>query len=378
MVRRRADEGCNGLFRELSNVVLVVPDIPSVVLLLWLVWLPTHTGIHAKLLRSTSSRAVTLILTCVTRDYVVQASDRRLTFLNGDTKEVEENKAVLLCSFATFAYTGLAQLGNLSTDEWLLSHIAVDRDFFLVLDDIATQGTVVVNNTVARGLPHLQESQRRSIARICFVAAGFLSLPAPERVGLAQTSDRLYPFLALVTNFYGGRGQWLAEAKDRLEPVVQFLPDEYPYSIFVAGQDLLLEEEQHLSRETSRCIRRSTSGFPVARLLASQIRSVSRRNRFVGENVLCMVLPRPERPGRLHLTSASVPIAYGRVDEVELFRRPTGASGLPPYIYSPRDLNHLVNYGPNVGCAGLAVKGVRHGPTVDVKPRDCDMGPLTD
>jgi hypothetical protein len=64
---------------------------------------------------------VTLLLTCITHRFVVQASDRRLTLPNGSIHEELANKATLLGNHATFAYTGLAKCSvNESTDALML------------------------------------------------------------------------------------------------------------------------------------------------------------------------------------------------------------------------------------------------------------------
>jgi hypothetical protein len=54
-------------------------------------------------------------LTCLTRDFIVQASDRRLLYQQGKKiarKEDDCNKALMYENYAVFAYTGLATLSN--------------------------------------------------------------------------------------------------------------------------------------------------------------------------------------------------------------------------------------------------------------------------
>src|SRR6266536_1802151 len=72
-----------------------------------------------------SELSMTLILTCLTTDFVLQASDRRLTFADGPSrgkiKDDGRTKAVVLANAAAFAYTGLAEVGpEARTDYWLL------------------------------------------------------------------------------------------------------------------------------------------------------------------------------------------------------------------------------------------------------------------
>lgn len=58
---------------------------------------------------------MTMILTCLTKDFIVQASDRRLTYRQGRKtlfKEDDRNKALIYDNHTVFAYTGLATLSN--------------------------------------------------------------------------------------------------------------------------------------------------------------------------------------------------------------------------------------------------------------------------
>jgi hypothetical protein len=54
-------------------------------------------------------------LTCLTKDFIVQASDRRLTYRRGRKtlfKEDDRNKALIYENHTVFLYTGLATLSN--------------------------------------------------------------------------------------------------------------------------------------------------------------------------------------------------------------------------------------------------------------------------
>ncbi len=69
---------------------------------------------------------MTLIITAVTRDGIVQVSDRRLT-KDGQSYGDFSNKAVCVsCSDGPLAisYTGLAEIGGQRTDEWLAECLA--------------------------------------------------------------------------------------------------------------------------------------------------------------------------------------------------------------------------------------------------------------
>ena len=66
---------------------------------------------------------MTLILSCLTRDYVVQVSDRRVVATDGSWREDRANKASFFCGHSSFSYTGYARLEGLPTDEWLTEQL---------------------------------------------------------------------------------------------------------------------------------------------------------------------------------------------------------------------------------------------------------------
>ena len=69
---------------------------------------------------------MTLVLNLLTANRVVQASDRRLTSTNGSVVDNEANKAIcVICADSVFSigYTGLAKLGRISTDIWIVDHL---------------------------------------------------------------------------------------------------------------------------------------------------------------------------------------------------------------------------------------------------------------
>jgi hypothetical protein len=55
---------------------------------------------------------MTLILTCLTHEHIVQVADRRLTMPDGTLYDDDTNKAVFYCGRVAVAYTGLALNGR--------------------------------------------------------------------------------------------------------------------------------------------------------------------------------------------------------------------------------------------------------------------------
>jgi hypothetical protein len=83
---------------------------------------------------------MTLILTAATGFGVYQASDRRLTRPDGSLFDDESNKAICVrCRNAGFVigYTGLAFIGSVSTDVWLVEMLARIRAGLMGINDIS-------------------------------------------------------------------------------------------------------------------------------------------------------------------------------------------------------------------------------------------------
>ena len=65
---------------------------------------------------------MTLIISCFAKKAAIQVSDRRLTRPNGTPLTDASNKATgFEChdAYVAYAYTGLASIGEISTDRWL-------------------------------------------------------------------------------------------------------------------------------------------------------------------------------------------------------------------------------------------------------------------
>ena len=76
---------------------------------------------------------MTLILSVLTDDYVLQTSDRRATFVDLTTAVVsrhedETNKAVVFDNQFTFAGTGFGEINQVQAADWLMGELAQPGD----------------------------------------------------------------------------------------------------------------------------------------------------------------------------------------------------------------------------------------------------------
>lgn len=144
---------------------------------------------------------MTLLINVVTTKNVIQASDRRLTLLDGSLFNDEANKAVcVFCKDAHFAisYTGLATINAKRTDLWVLDYLssikATKMPLQLIIDSLKDQAT----NSL--------KSVHKNIRRTSFVLSGY----------------RLRrPFIAVVSNSENPKTESSGEAQDRFRAWVK-------------------------------------------------------------------------------------------------------------------------------------------------------------
>lgn len=139
---------------------------------------------------------MTLIITALAEDAVVQVSDRRLTLPDGTVYSEQANKAICFdCADAhvSLAYTGLARIGTTPTDQWLVDLLTdnslAHEPFPKAVDAVARLATERFQK-----LRNLGDRRRLSL-----VFGGF---------------GPLGPLVALVSNFEDGSGSWLPDVAD--------------------------------------------------------------------------------------------------------------------------------------------------------------------
>jgi hypothetical protein len=305
---------------------------------------------------------VTLLLTCITPRFVVQASDRRLTLPGGGVYEEIANKATMLCKHAVFAYTGLARCSvREKTDELLLRCLAQVQPINTVLAGLATEAARGIRNLP---LPSLSADRRRVVRRTSFVGAGYLAVRTPGQRGRPSVAD-LRPFLAVVSNAQDLREEWRSEADQQFAVHIGYLDDRDRFLLHAAGQPFMDAGRITLTRSIRKALERTDHPQTVARLLARAIRTVAASNSYVGPNVMCTMVRRADvlsPAGMFH--GAMIPLpGSGLQAEANYFRWPRGQQDSAQWIYSPGDPEALQHYGPNYTCNGLRVASVQFGPS---------------
>jgi hypothetical protein len=318
---------------------------------------------------------MTLILSCMTHEYVVQVSDRRLTNIEtGSVEEDQSNKTLFFCGQTAFAYTGLSRLGGLPTAEWLLKYLARATS----LPDAMTTITKTATSDLIRiSFPSsISTEERRRRRRIAFVGVGFampaegLTRPAARQSPIDVDPIRArVPVMVLSSNFFQPPGNWLSLAERKLSWVQRILARGQSHSLFPTGQRLTRPEYDDLDRRIRRYVEHETSAFPVALAMVRAVRAVAQRNPLVGKNLMCMVIPRSGvTPGDARFESALVPLSDEHADESQLFRPLEAYKDRKLFFYSPESGFDPVYQGPYSACAGMEIKDVVFGPSDLVTP----------
>jgi len=320
---------------------------------------------------------LTLILSCLTRNYVVQVSDRRVVAVNGSWDEDRANKAIFFCGHSCFSYTGVARLEGRPTDEWLTERLGTAKALGDGIPLLQRKARDAV-----RAIPFpssVRPAERPAIRRLAFVNVGFWFQGPPsdrrtkyrliraDSLNEAST-ESLYPVLTVVSNFFRPPDQWLPQADREFTVFQRMLDKDEDFTVFSSGQQLRDEEFKRLTHDIRRCVERSTSGYPTARILARQVQAVSKRSRLVGPNVLCSLIPREAVLSQVgqYPESGLIPLRPEYATESSLFMHPRGQPPKKVYIYSPENLTSAADqlyYGPNYVCSGSMIKGVLMGPT---------------
>lgn len=247
---------------------------------------------------------MTLILSCLTPKYIVQVSDRRLTWPDGRVFDETANKAIVFHGRAAIAYTGIALIGSQRTDEWIADQIL---DCTGVQDAIDTLKAALDERIVQLSAPN------RGLT-VC------LDLWGAQMHG---TVDR--PWSVALTNQIDPQTRKpSAKPLPTFSQFTQTLPDGKTFAFLPLGEHLDSGIYKKMVRNLVRVMRDigSPSAIPApetaARFMRDAVLDTSKWSRLVGENVMTTVLHNfqlPEHQGKsnsfiFHPDPKSEPILY--------------------------------------------------------------------
>jgi len=263
---------------------------------------------------------MTLVLTCLTKRFVIQASDRRLTFADGprrgQIKDDERNKAVVLANAATFAYTGLAEIGPEGrTDYWLLDVLIASPTLREVYRNLKTGATREFREIATR-LPNLDR-------RHAFVAGGWTRASR-------DANAPMVPYVATVSNAVDPSGDGLRAPTDEFQFHQRFLNPATPFYAHAVGARFEKDDRARFELSLRKVLKRNAEPTAMAQCLVRAIRATSVRHPVVGQSVLVVSLPKTmaERGG-----------AFLRISETGRFDPDAATS-----VYFPANSMHPENY----------------------------------
>lgn len=282
---------------------------------------------------------MTLILTLLSEQWIIQASDRRLTDALGRVVEDHSNKALFWCSNHVIAYTGLAHIGARPALAWLSEQLSKGGAYEPRLAQVAASADRALAPLALR--PHLK--------RVAFIIAGFVRI---------NDDGELRPLLTIVSNYYDRLGNRYPNAQAKFDVHHEACP---PNSfLFHTTGPLPKTFEEPLRRAVLKSAQRAPSPFPVARLLVHLVDRVAQRERSVGKNIMCTILPRPsgEPNQQFSITSGLVPLVTELRRDGEYFRTPRGWDATPHYIYRAYDATQMPYHGPAVVCGDVQIREI--------------------
>ncbi|MGH9877577.1 MAG: hypothetical protein ACRD5H_08055, partial [Nitrososphaerales archaeon] len=220
---------------------------------------------------------MTLILTALSPEHVVQVSDRRVVWRepSGEIKKTEDEriKAIITPYFAC-SYSGLAELGKGDTAKWIgieLSDHICDTD----------RGISALTSAVEKQV-HKQKFTGRPLTIMC---AGWFSL----------SDDPIKSRAVAISNFDENTGRVL----NKFSTLVLFPQKGRDSTVIPKGQPLHSRELLEVNwRIENLCKSKRATSRTIAQVLVECVRSVARssdRKASVSEEVLVTCLPRYDR-----------------------------------------------------------------------------------
>lgn len=308
---------------------------------------------------------MTLILSCLTRRVVAQASDRRTTLPSGRVQEDEHNKAVFYCGHTVWAFTGVARLDGMPTADWLGETMAPATIFEAACSRVARGA-----QRAARQVPWtsgVREAERAQLRRLAFVGVG---ISEHDLIGGRWVRLPPFPLLKVISNFMMPSGERLSAALHDFVTYSQRLGPQDDVVLHEAGQQLPDDIRCRLTRQLLRAVRADAGPGALARLLGVAVQEVhDRGNVAVGRSIMTAAIPYNGRtPGDPSFQGGLWPLEPP-ADDGEYFRVGIGDAPALRYFYLPGSRAERVHYVPTSACTGVIMTGGRMQPVGDPAER---------
>jgi hypothetical protein len=273
---------------------------------------------------------MTLVLNCLTRDYLFQVSDRRLV-KQPDQKDVQKgvqviednaNKNVFYFGSIAFSYTGLATIERKRTDDWLLD----------ILPESFSQVATVIVERATDAFRRIDLSSKHKCH--AFVGVGWVS---EKRYG------PIVPTILLISNFHycdGPALKSLGEASNNFHAYGWNLPHNKTFLIMHVGQQIPSSQLEALHTDIKTCVKRKRAPTTILSRLIIAMRETAQNNEKVGRNLLALCLPKAAA-GKQGIMSRFV---EKKLDDKE-----------NSFLYIPTDDSDWVSYFPSCKFEGMMI-----------------------
>ncbi len=221
---------------------------------------------------------MTLIVSVLSPQWVMQASDRRITEGPGADPRDGANKAVFAAERFVFAFTGRAEVDGAAADEWLQLTLARLFGRGMNAEDAFAEVALLLSGKIS-ALPAADRNRALSI-----VGAGW----SDESFAARE------PLLVRISNLgddsAGNPGEAAAEFAVSIDTLAG------PYLVDVAGVGLKPEQQGSLEAQVDSLLARDEAALPVARAVVEMIRQRATDSDEVGRGVMLTNLPRAPGP----------------------------------------------------------------------------------
>lgn len=270
---------------------------------------------------------MTLVLTLITDDVIVQASDRRFVKIRPDGSafvfDDDANKAVLFAHRAAYSFTGLAEVGPMRqrTDEWLAEAIREAPGQCEAMAALAAAATERFKRPIIKRLSDDLKCHE-------FIGAGWAKFP--------DSFGRFEPYAAVVSNFRGVSRERIPLQDEFLRITFRMQSDQDAV-LLDGGYELTKDERNTIWLDLSTAARSERPVVGFIEVLVNAIRDVASRVDTVGRGALVTCLPRAavERERSEHF------LLLGEPEDDE-----------NTFLHLAPDDNNLVHYGPIVTTMG--------------------------
>lgn len=275
---------------------------------------------------------MTQIISVITKDYVLLASDRRLTIAEGSRQgEIVDDdtcKLVSLCNVCGIGYTGLARISSQPTHEWIARTLASEncRDPGLASEVIIKNANVAFKRV------------KKSIRHQVFLIAGW---------AFFNNMPGVRSHFCVISNALDDRGNFLSEARDSFDRRVIALPDEKEFLWYSIGQPLRKERALNLERNIRRLLNKEIGPKEALRLIVEEIINTSEieKNVTVGNKILGFCIPKSSVESRAKSGNSML-----------LAKQPDQNAAV--FTYFENGYSELAQYGPTLICGETAMTDI--------------------